>query len=88
MKGVRTAYGTLPRIDRDDLRNLWRSRLEVAWRQVVKDMFDQRPGAVTAAVRVAYAAAALDGLNAPVQVDVSVTDTLEKLTKELTAHDL
>lgn len=63
-------------------------RLELAWREAVVEMTAQRPGATTAAVRIASAAAALDGLNAPVQVDLSVTQTLEAITAELIAHDL
>jgi len=77
MRGVRTAYGTLPRIDRDDLRNLWRDRLEVAWQLVMRDMADQRPGAVTAAVRIATTAAVLDGLNEPQQVTLRNPSTHE-----------
>jgi hypothetical protein len=88
MKGVRTAYGVLPRIDREDLRHLWRDRLEVTWRQAIRDVMEQRPGAVTAAVRVAHAATALDGLNESVRVDLAVTDNLEKLMRELVAHEL
>lgn len=68
---VKNAYGELPKLDREEVRALWRERLEVAWRQSVKDMAEQRPGAVTAGVRVAGAAAALDGLNEPTEVVVS-----------------
>ena len=39
---------------------------------VVQDMTEQRPGAVTAAVRVAGAAIALDGLAEPTRVDMHV----------------
>jgi hypothetical protein len=88
MKGVRTAYGQTPRVDREALRNLWRERLEWAWRQVVTDMTDRRPGAVTAAVRVAGMAVALDGLAEPVRVDMAITDTFDRLTAELAANDL
>ncbi|MGA8247846.1 MAG: hypothetical protein WB797_13165 [Nocardioides sp.] len=88
MKAVRNVYGRLPQIERDELRRLWRDRLEVAWRQVAMDMSQQRPGAVTAAVRVAQAAFRLDGLAEATQVDVSVTQTFELLVRELVAHDL
>ena len=58
------------------------------WRQVQKDMTEQRPGAVTAAVRVAGAAIALDGLAEPVQVDMTVTETFAALTAELASNEL
>lgn len=85
---VRNAYGKLPRLDREELRNLWRERLEVTWRQTVKDMTEQRAGATTASVRVAGLAMMLDGLAEPVRVDVAVTDTFAALTAELAASDL
>src|SRR5688572_7746070 len=66
IKGVQSAFGELPPLQAADLRNLWRDRLEVLWRQTLTDIAEQRPGAVTAGVRVAQAAALLDGLNAPV----------------------
>jgi arginase family enzyme len=75
-------------MERDELRNLWRDRLEAAWRQVMVDMTEQRPGATTAAVRIATAATNLDGLNAPLMVDVRVTEVFEALVTELVAHDL
>jgi AraC-like DNA-binding protein len=87
-KAVRRHYGTLPVLARDDLRGLWRDRLELAWRQVCRDMTEQKPGAVTAAVRVAGMALTLDGLAEPVRVDMTVSDTFEALTRELLAHDL
>lgn len=85
---VKRVYGKVPPLEREALRTLWRERLELAWRQAVVDMTEQRPGAITAAVRIASAAAALDGLNAPTQVDVTVLQTLEALQTELVAHDL
>lgn len=87
MKGVRTVYGRLPRLERDDLRDLWRARLEALWRQCLVDVTQQRAGAVMAGVRIAGAACALDGLNEAVRVDVSL-DTLDRLTAELIANDL
>ena len=87
IRAVRQVYGTLPAIERAELRQLWRDRLELAWRQSARDVAEQRLGAITAAVRVASAACALDGLNEPARVDVlAVTTTLESLTKELISH--
>lgn len=50
---------------------LWRERLELLYKQALADVHEQRPGAVTAAVRIAQVAAKLDGLDAPTQVDIS-----------------
>lgn len=61
----------MPTVKRDDLRNLWRDRLEGIWRQAFKDALEGRPGAITAAVRVHQAAALLDGLNAPSVLELS-----------------
>ena len=90
MKAVRNTYGHVPRIERADARHLWRERVEVLWRLALRDVVDQRPGAVTAAVRVAQAATTLDGLNEPTRVDldVNVTQTLEAIERELLSHDL
>src|SRR4029077_15517527 len=41
-KAVKSCYGSLPKPLRDDLRDLWRDRLERAWRQVCVDMAEQR----------------------------------------------
>lgn len=70
-RAVRRAYGSVPEPEREEQRRLWRDRIEHLWRQSVKDVAEQRPGAVTAGVRVAGAAAVLDGLNAPTEVVVS-----------------
>ena len=43
--GVKNAFGGVPQIDREELRNLWRDRLERSWRQVGRDMVDRVPGA-------------------------------------------
>ena len=88
LHAVRNAYGQLPKLDREELRTLWRERLEVAWRQVFKDMAEQRAGATTAGVRVAGLAMTLDGLAEPVRVDMTISDTFERLTRELEANDL
>ena len=88
MAAVRKQYGEVPRLDREDLRNLWRERLEVTWQHVLNDMGDQKPGAVTAAVRVMQAAAALDGLNEAVRVDLSVSETFKMITEEMNRNDL
>jgi hypothetical protein len=87
-KAVSTVRGATPRVSRDVLREVWRDRLEMAWRQVAQDMSQQRPGAVTAAVRIATAAMHLDGLAEPVRVDVSVQETFERIERELGVHGL
>lgn len=83
---VKRVYGQLPPVDRNELRNLWRDRLEVMWRQSQLDMREQRAGAVTAAVRVTTAAAALDGLADPVKVDVQTSLTFDALVGLVERH--
>jgi hypothetical protein len=85
---VRNAYGRLPEPDRTELRRLWRDRLETLWKESLRDVTERRGGAVTASVRVAGLAVALDGLAAPLQVDVEVTQTFAALTAELLSNDL
>lgn len=69
-RAVRQTYGTLPELDRSEQRSLWRARLEALWRQALRDALENHPGALTAAVRVAQAAARLDGLDAPTELVV------------------
>lgn len=85
---VKRAFGELPVIEKEDLRDLWRERIELAWKQAVLDMKDRVPGATTASVRIATCAVQLDGLAAPVKVDVEVTQMLERIALELVANDL
>jgi len=68
IRAVRQVYGSLPEVPREELRTLWRERLERLWRQTLMDATEHRPGAVMAGVRVAQAAARLDGLDAPSEV--------------------
>ena len=71
LRGVKNYFGQLPQLDREDLRDLWRDRLEVLWAQSVTDVGEQRSGAVRSAVAVAQRASALDGLDAPTKVAVT-----------------
>lgn len=79
----RRLFGAVPQIDRDELRRLWRDRLEATWAQVVSDMADRIPGATTSAVRIVTAAMQLDGLAEPVKVAVEVDTVLNGLMREL-----
>jgi len=88
LRGVRDGLGSIPQVDVQEMRVLWRDRLEVMWQQTLRDMREQKPGAVTAGVRVATAAAALDGLNAPTKVEVAVAEQFEMVVAELITHDL
>ena len=87
-RAARNVFGDLPVVDREERRDVWRERFEAMWRQGQRDMAEQRAGAVTACVRVATAAVALDGLNEAVRVDVEVTDAFGSLVKELTEYGL
>lgn len=91
-RAVKYRCGTLPQPERQELRDLWRERLERLWLQSVRDCAEQRNGAVTAAVRVVTAACLLDGLNEPTQIEArleaEVTDTFHALMEAITANDL
>jgi hypothetical protein len=91
-RAVKSRCGSLPQPERRELRDLWRDRLERLWLQSVRDVAEQRNGAITAAVRVVQAAAILDGLNAPVQIDAridaTISDTFMTLVQELSTNDL
>ena len=50
-RAVRTIYGTLPELDRDEERRLWRDRLGWLWAENVTQVKDREPGSVTAGVR-------------------------------------
>ena len=73
-RAVRGVFGEMPKVERDDMRHLWRERTELVWRQVVRDMTAGVPGATTAAVRVITAATALDGLNEPARFSLTPSD--------------
>lgn len=74
IRAVRSVYGSLPAIERDEARRLWRDRLEVVYRQAIQDVQDRRPGAVTAIVRLADRAARLDGLDEPARFSLTPSD--------------
>ena len=80
---VKAIYGELPTEQREDLRALWRARLELLWAQALRDATERRPGAVTAGVRVAGMALTLDGLAEATKVDVTVSDTFMALTEAM-----
>jgi AraC-like DNA-binding protein len=69
-RAVQHYLGEVPRLAREQLRDEWRDRLDWLWTQAVQAVLAERPGAVTAAVRVQSSAASLDGLDAPQEVVV------------------
>ncbi|NNU28455.1 hypothetical protein [Isoptericola sediminis] len=69
-RAVKDYFGQVPRQDAEMTRAMWRERMEVLWRQVVRDASQQKPGAIRAGVAVAQRAAAMDGLDAPQEVRV------------------
>lgn len=83
LRAVRAVYGTLPTLERDEARRLWRDRLEVYYRQALKDLHNGVPGAITAAVRIAERAARLDGLDAPSRISL-IDPTQEEIERFLT----
>lgn len=91
-RAVRARCGTVPQPERQELRDIWRDRLETLWLQSTRDVAEQRHGAMTAAVRVVQVALMLDGLAEPTRidarVDATISDTFATLVKELAANDL
>ncbi|MDT0117789.1 hypothetical protein Q9R20_12410 [Microbacterium sp. PRF11] len=70
-RGVKNYFGALPVVERDDLRDLWRQRMELLWRYAARDAEIGKPGALRAGTAIAQRAAAMDGLDAPTQVLVN-----------------
>jgi hypothetical protein len=74
IRAVRRFSGTLPAVEREASRALWRERIELLWVQARQDVDEQRPGAIRAATALAQRAAQLDALDVPpVSVVVSPT---------------
>lgn len=82
IRAVRTYAGSLPEVDRHASRQVWRERIEWLWARAARDVQEQRPGAVRAAVALAQRAGQLDGLDVPA-VSVAVTPTLEEFERFL-----
>lgn len=76
-RAVKRVYGEVPQVEREELRRLWRDRLEVVARQAMQDVLDRRPGAVTSYVRLMQAAARLDGLDEPSRLELSTPSERE-----------
>lgn len=85
-RAVKRYFGTLPRIESEDMRDLWRERLETLWAFAHRDARKGRPGALRAGVAVAQRAAALDGLDAPTRYDVATDAQLDHLLAQLFAR--
>lgn len=84
MRAVRSVFGSLPPIEKDEARRLWRDRLELLFGLGLVDAEEQRPGAVTALVRVAEAASRLDGLAEPQRLSITPTDAeLERWVRDV-----
>jgi hypothetical protein len=80
MRAVRNYTGGLPELAPEELRSMWRDRLEYLWPLALRDVENSRPGATRAAVAIAQRAAQLDGLDAPQQVEISPgEETLDRL---------
>lgn len=83
-RAVTRFAGTLPDPKPEELRNLWRARMEQLWVYAQRDAEDSRPGALRAGVAIADRASKLDGLDAPSRVSMEVDgDRLDALVGEL-----
>lgn len=89
MRACRTVFGILPELDRDEARRLWRDRLDWLWEQTVTHVEDREAGALTSGVRIAQAAARLDGLDAPVvyQHDPSLSELHQWVAEVMEVRD-
>lgn len=75
---------TLPDPKPDELREMWRARMEKLWTFAVRDAEAGRPGALRAGVAIADRAGKLDGLDAPVRFEVTPDEmALQGLVEEL-----
>ena len=84
-RAVRRVLGSVPSIDVEMRKMLWRDRLELLWRESWSDVQQDRPGAVSAAVRVAQRAALLDGLDAQPSGSPAA-DVFEMLVRQTAAQ--
>ncbi len=73
-RAVMRFAGTVPDPAPDELRRLWRHRMELLWSLAVRDATKARPGALRAGVAIADRAAKLGGLDVP-QAHILVTPT-------------
>ena len=76
-RGVKTYFGSLPVVERDDLRDVWRARMELLWRYAARDAKSGKAGALRAGAAIAQRAAAMDGLDAPTQLNLTTVDAGE-----------
>lgn len=76
-RGVKNYLGALPVVERDDLRDLWRQRMELLWSYAARDAETGRPGALRAGTAIAQRAAAMDGLDAPTNINLTTVDAGE-----------
>lgn len=73
-RGVKNYFGQLPVVERDDLRDVWRARMELLWTYAARDAKKGKPGALRAGTAIAQRAAAMDGLDEPTSIAVSASD--------------
>lgn len=83
-RAVLDQRGELPVPEREHLRDVWRQRIELVWRQALRDVLERKPSAVTHSMRCALAAMQLDGLAMPTRVSVDVEAGLDALLASLT----
>lgn len=86
-RAVMRFAGTIPDPRPDDLRAMWRARMEHLWRFAARDAEAGRPGALRAGVAIADRAGKLDGLDAPMRLAVSPDEQqLEEMVEILLAR--
>lgn len=81
---VMRVFREMPEVDREAQRKVWDARLEALWGYAMRDVSEQRPGAVRAAVALAQRSAAMHGIDAPATVTPSA-EYLEHYVHEMVA---
>lgn len=76
-RGVKNYFGSLPVVERDDLRDVWRARMELLWKYAARDAKSGKSGALRAGAAIAQRAAAMDGLDAPTNINLTTVDVGE-----------
>lgn len=86
-RAVQRFAGTLPDPKPDELRALWRARMEHLWELAARDAEASRPGALRAGVAIADRASRFDGLDAPTVAQIEVNSPeFDRLFAGIMAH--
>ena len=85
IRAVRRVLGSVPALDMEMRKSLWRDRLELLWQEGWQDVQENRPGAISAATKVAQRAAQLDGLDAQPAYASPAAEVFEQVVRRTAA---